>query len=309
MPPLVTIGLPTRNRAGVIGPLLDSLLAQEYRNFELIISDNASTDDTADICERYAARDARIRVVRQETNIGLVGNHNFVLGEARGEYFCWSGDDDLYEPDFLSSLVAVLERDRSVGLAYCPVDWIDGAGRTVDRRVTPFHTEPAGGRFEEISRALWDRQEWAKITGVYRTEILRRCAPLAYNYGTQTDYSDSALCFEMSAYGALVGFPKILLHKRIGGVSMSPLYFGVFYHLNRLYRIQRQFAFRLGRMNLPWRQFLRLRVSILVRIASIAVSWRMGFLKSLVFTFLPPPLRRKLARMRSRRRALEGAGQ
>lgn len=299
---LVSIGLPTRNRASVIRPLLDSLLAQDYRNFELIISDNASNDETPQVLEEYAARDARIRWIRQSENLGLIGNQNFVFAQARGEYFVWSGDDDIYEPDFLSQLAAVLDADPRVVLAYCPLDWIDDQDRLVDRAVTPYHREPAPTPVAEILRQLWDEQGWGKFIGMFRTDVLRRCAPMVYNHGTQTDYSDLALCFEMSFHGALVGVPKIMLHKRIGGASMQPLYYGIFYHLNRLYHIERQFSRRLRRAPLPWQARMRVQWSVWVRMADIMRSWRSGLLKSLLFTFIPPPLRVKLARARQRRR-------
>lgn len=98
--PKVTIGMPVYNGRDTLRPVLDSLLAQSFADFELIISDNASTDDTADICKEYAQRDSRIRYVRQEKNIG-VANFKFVFLEARGEYFLWAADDDIRSPEFL----------------------------------------------------------------------------------------------------------------------------------------------------------------------------------------------------------------
>lgn len=98
--PEVTIGMPVYNGQDTLRPVLDSLLGQSFTDFELIISDNASTDDTADICREYAERDCRIRYVRQEKNIGGA-NFPFVFYEARGEYFMWAADDDIRSPDFL----------------------------------------------------------------------------------------------------------------------------------------------------------------------------------------------------------------
>jgi glycosyltransferase involved in cell wall biosynthesis len=94
--PRLTVGLPVYNGEKYLAESLEALLGQSYEDFELIISDNASTDGTADICRRYGEQDSRIRYVRQSRNIGCAPNHNFVVKEARGELFKWASDDDLY---------------------------------------------------------------------------------------------------------------------------------------------------------------------------------------------------------------------
>ena len=85
--PRVSIGLPVYNGENFLAESIESLLGQSYEDFELIISDNASTDGTADICRRYAKQDSRIRYIRQPHNIGSAPNHNFVIEQARGELF------------------------------------------------------------------------------------------------------------------------------------------------------------------------------------------------------------------------------
>src|SRR3989338_8821533 len=109
--PLVSIGLPTRNRAHLLKEALESLLGQTYRNIEYIVSDNASTDGTAELLHDYAARDPRIRYIRQDTDINGMENHEFVLRKAQGEYFMWASDDDWWHPRFVETLVDVLEKN------------------------------------------------------------------------------------------------------------------------------------------------------------------------------------------------------
>ncbi|WNC86000.1 glycosyltransferase family 2 protein [Thermosynechococcus sp. QKsg1] len=89
----LSIGMPVYNGAKFIREALDSLLAQTFTDFELIISDNASTDETEAICREYAAKDKRIRYVRQAQNLGAAANFKYVLDEARGEYFMWAAAD------------------------------------------------------------------------------------------------------------------------------------------------------------------------------------------------------------------------
>jgi glycosyltransferase involved in cell wall biosynthesis len=118
--PLVSIGLPVFNGGGFLRRALDSLLAQSFTNFELIISDNASTDKTREICEEYAARDARLRYIRQERNLGGLENFNFVLREAHSRYFMWAAVDDQWAPEFIQDLLHGLENDRTAVGAFCP---------------------------------------------------------------------------------------------------------------------------------------------------------------------------------------------
>lgn len=116
---LVSIGLPTYNRAHCITHALDALLCQTYQNFELIISDNASDDSTRQICEAYAKKDTRIKYFRQKENMGFMKNFLFVLHEARGEYFIWVADDDWWAPNYLEALTKALLENPSYGVSMC----------------------------------------------------------------------------------------------------------------------------------------------------------------------------------------------
>lgn len=107
--PQVSIGMPVYNGEKFIREALDSLLAQTFTDFELIISDNASTDGTEAICREYAARDPRIRYVRQSENRGAIANFQFVLDEAVGEYFMWAAADDVWGERWIEVLLPVAE--------------------------------------------------------------------------------------------------------------------------------------------------------------------------------------------------------
>src|SRR3712207_6191103 len=111
--PKVSIGLPVYNGEKFIREAIDSILNQTFEDFELIISDNASTDETAAICQTYAAQDRRVRYFRNLENIGAAGNHNRVFEAASGKYFKWAAHDDLCGPNFVAECVNVLDRDPS----------------------------------------------------------------------------------------------------------------------------------------------------------------------------------------------------
>ncbi|MGA7951628.1 MAG: glycosyltransferase family A protein [Thiobacillaceae bacterium] len=115
--PIVSIGMPVFNGERYIRDALDSLLAQTFTDFELIISDNASTDRTEQICRQYAAHDARIRYVRQSVNLGALPNFQFVLEAAVGEYFMWAAYDDFWKPNFIAHALPAMN-DKSVGFVF-----------------------------------------------------------------------------------------------------------------------------------------------------------------------------------------------
>lgn len=121
---LVSIGLPTKNRAPMLRKSLDSLLRQTYKNLELIVSDNNSRDETQGICEEYAGEDRRIRYFRQPQNLGEGSAHNFdfVRRQARGEYFMWATDDDWWDPKFVEILKNILDSNPDYGVAMSSFD-------------------------------------------------------------------------------------------------------------------------------------------------------------------------------------------
>lgn len=115
--PRISIGVPVYNGAETIGAALEPLLAQTYGDFELVVSDNASTDSTAEVVQSLAHLDKRIRYVRQPINLGVNGNYSFVASVARGEYLKWASCSDWCAPTFLEHCLAALDNDRTAVLA------------------------------------------------------------------------------------------------------------------------------------------------------------------------------------------------
>ena len=129
--PRVSIGLPVHNGEPFLEATLDALLTQTFDDFELIISDNASTDRTGALCCAYAERDRRIRYTRLPKNIGAAGNWNRVLQLASAPYFKWAAHDDLHQPEFIARCAQALDADPTVVLAYPRAITIDDEGRVV----------------------------------------------------------------------------------------------------------------------------------------------------------------------------------
>ena len=122
--PKVSIGMPVYNGESFIREALDSLIAQTFADYELIISDNASTDETERICLEYAQKDQRIRYVRQAENKGGIYNFQFVLDEAVGEYFLWAAHDDWRSVDFLNVNVLALDSNPEFVASTSPCCYI-----------------------------------------------------------------------------------------------------------------------------------------------------------------------------------------
>ncbi len=128
-PPLVSVGLPVRNGGSRVPSAVASVLSQTYKDFELVISDNASTDDTEHVCRALASGDPRIVYHRQPVNLGLIGNFNAAIQLARGDLFCWLGDDDHVHPEYLKRCVAKLRSDDRLLLVTTNTSVRDPSGR------------------------------------------------------------------------------------------------------------------------------------------------------------------------------------
>jgi glycosyltransferase involved in cell wall biosynthesis len=134
--PIVTIGVPVYNGEKYLGVALDSLLAQTFRDFEIIISDNGSTDATLEICREYAASDPRVRYVHVDVNRGLVWNHVRVVNLARGRFFMFGPQDDWYAPEFVERCVDALEADQGVSYVFSEALLVDESGALLGREIT-----------------------------------------------------------------------------------------------------------------------------------------------------------------------------
>jgi glycosyltransferase involved in cell wall biosynthesis len=112
----VAIGMPVWNGEKYISEAIESILGQTFGDLQLVISDNASTDGTGDICRSYVARDRRVQYIRQDRNIGAAPNHNYVFHYSSGEYFKFAAHDDVLAPEFIEDCVRILDDDETVVL-------------------------------------------------------------------------------------------------------------------------------------------------------------------------------------------------
>lgn len=205
--PQVSIGLPVYNGEKYVGKAIESLLAQTFKDFELIISDNASTDRTAEICRQYAKKDARIRYYRNEKNLGAARNFNRVFELSSGEYFKWAGADCTIEPEFLQRCLDLLDNDPEIILA-CTynVGRIEMDDITIRRKGNfALRSHAVHQRFRNALKRVVAKRGNAPIWAVMRSDVLRETSLLRPFIG-----ADDCLLLQLALRGQFGQVPEFL---------------------------------------------------------------------------------------------------
>jgi len=204
--PKVSIGLPVYNGSKFLAEAFQSALSQTYDNFELIVSDNASTDATADICKSFASKDGRITYHRHDRNMGAGPNHNWVARRASGKYFKWASDDDLMEPQYLEKCVAALERAPDAVLCQSVTRIVSESGESIATHLAHLDSARASDRFAAIIL----KPHWCvEVLGVIRTSALARTNLEADYFG-----GDKTLLAELALLGPFLQVPEPLFINR-----------------------------------------------------------------------------------------------
>ena len=215
--PRVSVGMPVYNREKYVGLAIESHLQQTYEDFELVITDNASTDHSEQICREYAAKDPRVKYHRNPRNLGASGNYNRCFELSTGEYFRWTPSDDLISPNVLQRAVQILDQDPSVFVAYPKTKLIDSEGTVI-------------GDFDERLHTMSDRpsERWKTVQqnlrlgnlhyGLNRADKFRRTGLLRnYNGG------DFPLIAEMSLYGKFYEIQDAFFYRRMHAEASSAI--------------------------------------------------------------------------------------
>ena len=206
--PRLSIGLPVFNGEKYLRQAIDSILAQTYQNFELIISDNASTDGTEKICREYLKKDSRIKYYRNRSNLGATLNWNNVFKLSTGVYFKWVAHDDMMEPEFLSKCINVLEQDPSIILCHSKNAIINEHDKLVGRYDLGTIVDSQKPH-DRLSQLLLKKGVPWLIFGVFRRDALSK-SPLFKGYIG----SDWNLLTEISLIGRIYEIPELLFLRR-----------------------------------------------------------------------------------------------
>lgn len=230
----LSIGIPIYNGAAFLPQLLECLYQQTFTDFEAIISDNASTDASEEICRAAAASDPRFRYFRNPDNIGAAPNFNRVFELGSGRYFKWTAHDDLLAPTYLERCVAVLDDDPTVSVCHTAIHFVDAERRPLhydpaqgvylnDRREPVVRREPAGlaaspdraTRFDDVLHRM---RLCTEVFGVMRSDLLRRTSLHGSYYG-----SDKVLLAELALLGRFESVAEPLFIKRCHGDMSATL--------------------------------------------------------------------------------------
>ena len=215
--PLVSIGLPLYNAGEQTRAILDNLLAQEYANFELVISDNASPDDTWAICQDYAARDARIRLYQNTTNLGYMFNFERVLQLATGVYFMWAAHDDYWDAKFISSCVKQLEAHPNA--IFCLTNQVHIHAQTSERSYRDYAAlRLASPSISTRIRSLlaFRPRLHALMYGMFRREAIISLLPLSRVPSTEIVFLTSVM-----AKGQGIHMAQVLYKRNVTLASIS----------------------------------------------------------------------------------------
>lgn len=218
MRPLVSIGLPVYNGEEYIERAIESLLNQTYTNIEVIISDNCSTDGTYKICLECLKKDNRIRLYRNSENVGACNNFMHVFELSSGEYFMWAAYDDLWDRNYLKTLVGLLERDMEASIAFCNIVGIDSENNVIWKCPWTFSL-PSRIRLFRLIKYICQNDFHRKavlIYGLMRTEAIKMAGGFQtwsiHNSGTALH-----VVFALLMYGNISLSRKVSFYKRKTG--------------------------------------------------------------------------------------------
>jgi glycosyltransferase involved in cell wall biosynthesis len=214
---LLSVGMPAYNSELYIRDAIESILNQTFTDFELIISDNASSDSTQSICEEYAAKDSRIRYIRNKVNIGVAGNYNAVFKLSKGKYFKWASSNDYCDPRFFEQCINTMELNPDAVLAFPRtrlfsnnidyyMDYSDSLATSSDSA-------------KERMLHIIDNIRLNNImNGLIRSDVLSK------TYLQLTFFaSDSCLMCELALYGKFIEVPEYLFYRRMDEESSLTL--------------------------------------------------------------------------------------
>jgi len=206
--PRISVGLPVYNGAKYLRFALNSVLSQTFADFELIISDDASTDATQEICREYAAKDQRVHYYRNESNLGAAGNYNRVFELSRGEFFKWASHDDEFHPSLLEKCLKVFEQSpSSTVLVFSKAVIIDAEGQVTDFSQDAIN-QSASRPYARLGSLIFSCHYAHPLWGLIRTGELRRTRLIG------KFEADHILLAELVLLGRCIEIPEVLYRER-----------------------------------------------------------------------------------------------
>jgi len=209
--PVLSIGLPIYNGEDFVDQALESLLAQTFQDFEIIISDNASSDRTPEICQTYAAKDNRITYHRSPKNLGAAWNYNRAFELSTGKYFKWAAHDDLCDPSYFQKCIDILEQDDTIALCYANTTVINPTGEPTGQYTEDLHLQSPNPsqRYQQFHQRFRRKYKCNAVFGIMPRATLEKTALIGHY-----EASDITLLGELALRGKLTEIPEHLFYRR-----------------------------------------------------------------------------------------------
>jgi glycosyltransferase involved in cell wall biosynthesis len=205
----VTVGVPVYNGERFIASALDSLLSQTYNDYEVIISDNASTDNTPQICAEYVRRDSRFTYTRNHINIGAPRNFNKCFEYSKSELFVWLSSDDVYAPTYLEKCVFLLKSKADLAMAYANCEIIDKDGKVIERISKYYNLAESSRVVLRLASVFFQDPRAVSVFGVFRRSCLERTGLTRSIFN-----GDRLLLAEAALTGKFGRVPEFLFQNR-----------------------------------------------------------------------------------------------
>jgi glycosyltransferase involved in cell wall biosynthesis len=226
----VSIGLPVYNGERFLKSKLDSIIQQTHTNFELIISDNASNDETENICNEYMNKDNRIKYFRQEKNFGVTWNFEFVLEKSSGKYFMWTGVDDILLPKFIEKNMQILENDKECVASISKINSYQPNDENIQinkndieyseiiknirNYIRPRTISPITGDFQTKARTYLKESSCQVIYSIFKSDVIKKSIISESFLG-----NDWAIFLNVLKYGNLAVMDEVLMYEYERGIS------------------------------------------------------------------------------------------
>tara|TARA_B110000495_G_C22883604_1_gene515334 strand:+ start:52 stop:900 length:849 start_codon:yes stop_codon:yes gene_type:complete len=211
----ISIGIPVYNGEQYIKDTIDSLLSQTFKNFEVIISDNASTDSTKKKCLDYVVQDNRIHYIQQEQNIGVWRNYFFLPSKAKSEYFMWLPVGDILHPEFLKKNIQVLERDEEIVASIGRLQYIDENNKKIPEFDPYEYTNyPMKSQLDKKIAFYLRTKNSRNMGALCRTKALQKSIPKII-----IPMEDRMILLNLLRFGDINVIDEVLTYLRIGGYT------------------------------------------------------------------------------------------
>ena len=195
----LSIGLPVYNEVNYVEKTLDSILSQSFKFYELVIVDNNSDDGTFELVKKYSEKDKRIKLFRNEKNLGLVENYNKVFNLSTGDYFSWAGAHDLYHENYLQSLINKFQKNSKISLIFSNVEKIDKEDKVLDKKKNTGFKLKKGKILRNLYMPFLIKGSGDMVCGIFKSKDLRKTTLFSKNV-LNPDY---LLITQISNYGGI----------------------------------------------------------------------------------------------------------